>query len=591
MAPRGGKSAATGTYGDGDANPEAKADLELRQRLDARMVSLETWRYSWWVHWAELARYILPRRYRWLTTPNQWQKGTPINQNIIDNTGTIAADRLASGMMAGITSPSKPWFRLAPSDMALIHDTDVKTWVSEVQKRMLRVMASSNYYLAKHVQYEDLAVFGTAPMIIYEDRENIIRCYNPCAGEYYAAVGASNAVDTLYRKIAMTVTQIVDEFGLEACSPDVQSAWKTGGGSRDQEKMVCHAIEPDPEYVAAVGRVGSNNNVGNGRFREFYWEYGQQTGKFLRREIFFEQPFSCPRWHVTGNDAYGRSPGMTALGDIKQLQLQQKRKAQAIDKIVNPPMVADPAMKNEPASLLPGAVNYVPTLTTGKSGFSPAYQVNPYLGDLTKDMMEVQTRIREAFYNDIFLMITQLDTVRTATEIDARREEKLIQLGPVLERNENEALSPDINRIFRIMMRFGLIPKPPDVILRAGNLRVEYVSMLAEAQRATEASSIERWWQFGGGIAAAKPGALDLYNEDASVQAYADILRVDPTLVNSPRQVAAMRAQRAEAEAKAEAMQQASAGVEGAKVLSETEVGGGQNALQLMLNGAPSGAV
>ena len=47
---------------------------------------------------------------------------------------------------------------------------------------------------------------------------------------------------------------------------------------------------------------------------------------------------------------------MDALGDIKQLQLEQKRKAQAIDKNVNPPMIADPSMKNEPASLLPGAV-------------------------------------------------------------------------------------------------------------------------------------------------------------------------------------------------------------------------------------------
>jgi hypothetical protein len=33
--------------------------------------------------------------------------------------------------------------------------------------------------------------------------------------------------------------------------------------------------------------------------------------------------------------------------------------------------------------------------------------------------------------NDLFRMISELDTVRSATEIDARREEKLVLLGPV----------------------------------------------------------------------------------------------------------------------------------------------------------------
>lgn len=582
------KGAAATLYGDGADKPD-DADLKLRQRLDARLTSLKTWRYSWWVHWADLARFILPRRYRWLVTPQQWQRGSPINQNILDNTGTIAADRLASGMMAGITSPSKPWFRLGPIDMALLNDTEVKLWIAEVQRRMLRVMASSNYYTAKHQQYMDLAVFGTAPMIIYEDREQVIRCFNPCAGEYYAAVGASNSVDTLYREINMTVQQVVDEFGDgDNVSMDVRTAWKTG--NLDREVLVCHAIEPNPEYVAAAGRVGPSNNVGNGAFRELYWERSAAGGTFLRKAEYYELPFSCPRWDVTGNDAYGRSPGMTALGDIKQLQLQQKRKAQAIDKIVNPPMVADPALKNEPASLLPGSVTYSPGMTTGKPGFAPAFQVNPYLGDLTKDMQEVQQRIQAAFFNDIFLMISQLDTVRSATEIDARREEKLIQLGPVLERNENESLSPDINRIFKIMQRMGLIPPPPEAIRRAGNIRVEYISMLAEAQRVTEVTAMERTWQFGGGIAAAKPEVLDNLDEDQSIKLYAEVLRVDPRMIRSPRQVAQLRAQRNQEAARAKAMQEAAALTAGAETLSKTEVGGGQNALDIMLNGVPAGA-
>src|SRR5689334_10987765 len=86
-------------------------DLNLRRHCEGRLIGLRVNRYSWWVHARELADYILPRRYKWLITPNQMNRGSPINQHILDSTGTLAARNLASGMMSGITSPTHPWFR------------------------------------------------------------------------------------------------------------------------------------------------------------------------------------------------------------------------------------------------------------------------------------------------------------------------------------------------------------------------------------------------------------------------------------------------------------------------------------------------
>jgi hypothetical protein len=63
-------------------------------------------------HWREIADYLIPRRYKWLITPNQANRGSPINQRIIDNTGTRALRILAAGMMAGMTSPGRPWLKL-----------------------------------------------------------------------------------------------------------------------------------------------------------------------------------------------------------------------------------------------------------------------------------------------------------------------------------------------------------------------------------------------------------------------------------------------------------------------------------------------
>lgn len=563
-----------------------EGDVKLIQRLTARLVQMDQVRLSWWVHWRELAAFILPRRYRYLVTPNQNNRGVPLNTAILDSTATVDARILAAGMMAGTASPARPWFRLTSPDDDVADDWDAKIWYAEVTKRMLRVMATSNYYLAKGVQYVDEVVFGTAPMIIYEDNEKVIRCYNPVAGEYYCAVGADFTVNTLGRKFTMTVQQLVDEFGLDQVSPSVRQMWDSAGGNLDTEVIVLHLIEPNPDYVADDMHIGPGGVPRHFRYREFYWEMaGGNT--FLRKRGYFEKPFSCPRWDVTGNDPYGRSPGMDALGDVKQLQLEQRRKAQAIDKQVNPPMVADVQLKNQPASLLPGGITYVSGVSPGFRGFEPAIKIEPRIAEMVEDIRECQKRIGDVFYVPLFLMISQLETVRTAAEIDARREEQLIQLGPVLERNEAEGLSPDVTRIFQIMARAGLFPPPPDSVRRRGLIKVEYVASLTQAQRATGLTAIERQWAFVGSVAQAMPDVIDIMNADESVREYGDLIQIPPKLLNPARVVQQKRQKRQEQQAMQAAQAMAQQAVEGAQTLSETPVGAGQSALQMMLgNGA-----
>jgi hypothetical protein len=551
------------------------------QGCNARMESLRTDRYSWWLHWRELAQYILPRRYKWLITANQYNRGSPVNQHIIDETGTIASRVLAAGMMSGISSPSRPWFRMELQEESLNEIAEVKLWCDEVAKRMQTVMANSNYYTGKAVQFYDLAIFGSAPMLIYEDRDKVINCRNPCAGEYFLANGPQFTVNSLYREFTMTCAQTVAEYGIDAVCESTAMAVQRGQGQSDREVVICHAIEPNVEYDGRLG-MGASGIPKHFRYRELFWEKAGDQTKPLRIKGYHEQIFSAPRWDLVGNDAYGRSPAMDALPSIKQLQLESKRKAQAIDKMVNPPMVAGPGMRNEPASGLPGSVTF---LTNPNEVYKSAFDVRLDIADMTADINDVRDRIKQTFFNDLFMMISQLDTVRTATEIDARREEKLIQLGPVLERFQNEGLAPDIDRIFAIMTRQGLIPPPPPQI-RGAPLKVAYDSMLSQMQRAAQTGSIERLWATVGNLAGAMPDVLDLLNYDEGIDEYADMLGVSPKLLNSPDKVAAIRQQKAQAQQQQAAMQQSLALAQGAQTMSQTPVGGGQNALQAVLQGA-----
>ncbi len=553
----------------------------LRAQLEGQLTGLRTDRYSWWLHWSELARFLLPRRYRWLVTPNQMNRGSPINYSIIDSTGTIAARVLAAGMMSGMTSPTRQWFQLRVEGFAPEDDNPVNTWLAEVRTRMMKVFASSNFYSAIAVNYLDLAVFGTGPMLIYEDYDNVIDCVNPCAGEYYLGLNDKLEACIFYREIIQTVYQIVTWFGEENCPSDILSAYRQGGASLQLEYAVIHAVRPNK----AGSEVPSHFE-----YAEYYWVRGSSEaadGKpFLRKKGYYEFPGITPRWDVTGNDAYGRSPGMDALGDIKQLQQEQKRKAQAIDKLANPPMRADVELKNQPASTIPGGITYI-TKKDGV-GFEPVYQnFRPPIQELMEDIKQVQERIQRIFFNDLFLMFQQMEAEpRSATAVDARREEKMVMLGPILERFQVEALDPTIDRTFKIMNRYGLLPPPPPEI-SGREIEVEYVSMLAAAQKATETLGIERLFAIVGNEAAIHPDALDVINWDFNIERYSALLGNDPRAINTPEVIAQLREAKQKQQQLAYMADVGQGAAKAGKTLSETDVGGGQNALSAMLGAAP----
>jgi len=471
----------------------------------------------------------------------------------------------------------------------------VKLWLDEVEKRMLRILAGSNYYSAKSTQYFDLVVFGTAPMLIYEDDDDVIRCFNPCAGEYFLANSDALRIEVLYREITMTVSQVVQKFGLAACSENVRRLFDNGGASLQREIRICHAIEPNDSRI--VGKVLPS------RFKwlECYWEGGNSANGVLDLCGYLEQSFSAPRWDLAANDAYGRSPGMDALGSIKQLQLMERRAAQGIDKQVNPPLKAHASMKNQPAVNLPGGVTYVTDMSAAGSGIAPVYEVKPDLTAMGASMEGVVKRIDDTFFGDLWAMISNLDRDVTAFQVARMQEEKLVRLGPVLERNQNESLDPDLDRVFAIMSRRGMLPPAPPEI-HGFPLQVQYVSMLAVAQRAASTSALEQLVAFiarlqEGDIATAQAGgqatSWDNIDRDELVDEYAEMLGVSPRVIRASLVVMKLRAARMQAAAAQQqqaqqlaALQQAS---QSAKNMSQTDVGGGQNAIQAMLGAVGGG--
>lgn len=561
---------------------------------EAALASARNWRYSWWGHWARLAEFFKPRRYHWLVVANRMDRGVAINDNIIDGTGTLSVNICSSGMWSGMTNPARPWINIGPQDDAYPIDGEGKTWLEDLGDVVYALCDGSNFYTEMAQAFEDLVVFGTAPIIIYEDYEDIIRLYLPCAGEYYLRSGARFSIDTIIREFTLTVAQIVEMFTFKECPTNIQIDWRNGGSSRDKEYVVCQIIEPNFD-ILAKGDGNTTVKVVPGKFtyREIYWIRGNKGSKPLSRRGFQSKPFIAMRWSKTSNDPYGRSPCMDALGDNKQVQRSTLRKGEFIEKLVRPPMGADVELKNEPSSILPGMTTYVST-SGSKKGFWPLFEVSAAaLAPLVQDIHEVNERIKAQLFVDVFLAITQMQGVepRNELELTKRDMERLQRLGPVINLVEGQ-LRDAITRIIDIAKRRGLV-RPMPQSLKGVPLKIGFTTLMRLAQRSAESIAMKDTFATMGELSSAAkasgvPDPLRVFDLDKSARRYADRNNFPADCMFTPVQVQQHDKIRAQEMAKAQAPAAAMSAVAAAKTLASTPIGG-NTALSALTGGGGGG--
>lgn len=554
-------------------------ELKFRQQLDQRLAQLRNERDKSWIpEWRDLRDLIAPRNGRF--NGEQANDGKRKDQKIINNRAGRGARVLQAGMLSGMTSPSRPWFKLGAPDPGLMQYAPVKEWLFAVEKAMREVLARSNLYNVLPLVYGEEGVFGTAALAALPDSQDVVRFYPFTCGTYMLANSDRLQVDTMYREFRMTVRQLAQQFGKDQLSATVRGMLDT---SPDAWIDVCHAVEPNEGHDTAKK---DNQNM---PYRSVYWEKSSDQAGLLRQSGFKTFPVMAPRWDVNGEDVYGTGPGSVCIGSVKALQLMERRKLQLIDKGVDPALLVPSSLQGKPMSILPGRITYY-DLQAGASPVAPVYEPDPtWLANLRAEIQASEADIDNSFFVDLFLMVSQMDDVRTAFEVATRKEEKMLMLGPVLERQGDDLLDPVIDQVFAIMVEQStprwmgllpgapLLPPPPDE-LSGMDLRVEYTSILAEAQKILGVSNIERAISFAGNMAGQFPQVLDKINPDRAIDEYFDSIGVPPTMVRPADEVDQLRQQRAQAEQQQQMMEQASAGIQGAKLLSETDVSS-ENAL------------
>jgi hypothetical protein len=543
----------------------APVSVSRRERFELMRTAMQSQRSSFDSSWRELGDYFAPRRTRFTTSDRN--RGDRRTASIIDSTARYAMRTLQSGMHAGLTSPARPWMKLSTPDPDLNEFGTVKTWLHTVTRRMLSVFQRSNLYNALPTIYGDMSVFATAAMGVLPDERDIFRAYAYPLGSFCIGMDERGVASSFIRDFTLSVRQVVEQFARIEGTRDIDRSklsqrvldfWDRG--DYEQPIEVTWVVVPNEEYEAKV--IGKH-----WKWASCYYERGSnQTSTVLLRESGFHSfPIVAPRWDVTGEDSYGTdSPGFTALGDNKQLQKMQLRKGQAIEKLVNPPLVGPESLRTQKVSHIPGDITYADE-REGSKGLRPIHEVRVSITELVQDIAATQYRIQRAFYEDMFLMLANNNMGQpiTAEEVRERHEEKLLALGPVLERTNDELLDPLIDRIFSMMGDRGLIPEPPKELVNM-DLRVEYISLMAQAQKLVGVVGLDRHLASVANLTQTWPEAKHKVNINAAVDEYAEMLGVNPEVtVTTEDATAALQeeAELAERAAAAQEMQQMGAGI------------------------------
>ena len=513
--------------------------------------------YYWKLKFRDIRDYVLPHRGKFLDEKDSFEGGENRHDKIIDGEATQAIRLLSAGMHGGLTSPARPWFKTSPGNIGLLRSRAVKEWLEYVDRVLYGVLARSNFYSTIHAVYEEEAGFGTGALNCEADFERIVRFNVMTAGEYRCATNSGGLVDTIYRLFGMTAKQMAERFGEDNLSDAVKRELKNG--RKYEWHKILHVVEPRKDRD--VYKIDNKNMA----FKEIYIDHDSE--EVMQESGYNEFPVAVARWTTVGNEPYGISPGHHMLGHVKQLQVETIDKLKALQKTVSPPMRVPTAYKDV-LNTLPDGVNWVDSASN--DAIAPLYQINFNIQGVMEDIARLKNEIRRGFYNDLFMMLVDNISLqpKTATEIAALQEEKLIMLGPVIERQFHELLDPALNRTFMEAFRRGIIPPPPRE-LQGQELKVEYISMLAEAQKRIGVSSISNTVAFITQLGTILPAALDTINVDGAVDYYADLFGAPVILLNDQKVRDQARAARAQAAQQAQQMQQMEIMATGAKSVKE----------------------
>ena len=504
--------------------------------LVKRFDKLKQRRTQWEPFFRDVRDYIRPRKAK--VDSSTFQYGQPSTNKRFDSTATEANRLLALSMQNSLCPSSVIWYKLkipeAHPMAELNDDPEVQAWFNAAMEKMFYTMHQSNFYSVIGEAFLDYTSFGTICVMVDEDdlthpNFNGIIYKSMPIGEFVFAEDRRGVPDTLFWEYRMSARQAAQQFGKNNLPEAIREALQD---KPDEEYDFLRAVLPAEDYYSKKKR-------GKEKMAWTSIDIAMAGKEKIAESGYHEFPYAIGRFAKESGELWGRSPADVAMADIKVLNKIRELELRALNKAVDPPLIAPHQGIVGAFKLIPGAINY--SREPERIKFLP-FEGRFDLTNLKGD--ELKRGIRSMFMADQLVMPEKPNM--TAQEVIELREQFQRMLGPTVARFESEVLMPIVLRTFGIGYRTGLFPPPPEAMYGLNEIDVEFVGSLAKAQKISDVSAINQWFGMVGQAAQFSPDIIDIVDFEASLRILGDRLSVPGEALRSAEELMQRRTIKAE---------------------------------------------
>ena len=492
---------------------EQKQKTEPVARLRKQFARLKEARHEWEPVWRDCYAHALPLRSGFATTASRTA------DPLFDGTAPDAVDQLAASLLAELTPPWSRWFNLtAGADLPPDEAAAAGPVLEDIGAALQGHFDRSNFLVEMHQCYLDLVTGGTAALLFEENAPGGASAFRFRAlplPEVWLDEGESGRLETVFRRTELPLDAFVRRFPDAPLTPDEAQARTKGDdrriavveATRRQDGTVRYTAfredPPDARSAEARSAEARSAEAPPAEARSVTAAAGRGAAeKPLAAGAFADHPVIAFRWMKAPGEAWGRSPVMKALPDIrtanKVVELVLKNASIAVtgmwqaddDGVINPANI-----KLSPGVVIPKAV--------GSEGLKPLGAPGRF--DVSELVLnDLRQRIRRALLVD---KLGQADSPKmTATEVLERKAEMARLLGATFGRLQSELLAPLIDRGLAILRRRREIPP---VRIDGRTIALSYASPLAREQMHRDIETVAGWADLVSRLGPAGMAAVD----------------------------------------------------------------------------------
>ena len=421
-----------------------------------------------------------------------------------DSTTLESSDVFASGFMNYLTPPTSKWFRLRHKNPEFAANKAVGDFFEDVASEVNAALNRSNFYDQMFPSYKSSGVFGTAPLFEEEDVEDDIRFYNLPLRQVVIVEDARGRVCKYYIEFEYTAEQAAGKWGMEALPEALKEEIKQEKGQSKKHKFLLFIGD---RYAREIQKQDKKNLP-----IEASWIFIE--GKMIIEESgYHEFPAFCHRFDKRPFMPWGFSPAMKALPFARILNVAAKTNIRTMMKATDPAIAVPHNAFIAPFNMNPRAINYYKKeVMDGKDIFAFGNFGDPGVG--LNAVEYYSGKVKTLMYHDVFLAFSNITKDMNNPEVMERINEKMTMLGPAVGRYLDEVLAPIIMRTIGILSRRGKFPDPPIELMMNPGYEIDFVGVLANAQRRAELNNLVTGLTMVGQMAQYSPDVLDKIDTD-----------------------------------------------------------------------------